>query len=96
MGLPKRDHIAALMAEPEIAARWQAAHGKIPNEAEIDALYDTFVPLNAGVVTDFAELIPGVERTAGRSVRYTHDDYPTVFRTFLAAMRLGAAANADP
>jgi phosphonoacetaldehyde hydrolase len=59
MGLPKRDHIAALMAEPEIAARWQAAHGKIPNEAEIDALYDTFVPLNAGVVTDFAELIPG-------------------------------------
>jgi D-amino peptidase len=45
---------------------------------------------------DFAELIPGVERTAGRSVRYTHDDYPTVFRTFLAAMRLGAAANADP
>jgi phosphonoacetaldehyde hydrolase len=59
MGLPKRSHIAALMADPEIAARWQAAHGKSPGEAEIDALYDVFVPLNADVVTNFAELVPG-------------------------------------
>jgi D-amino peptidase len=43
---------------------------------------------------DFAELIPGVERTGGRSVRYVHDDYAVVFRTFMAAMRLGASANA--
>ena len=43
---------------------------------------------------DFAELIPGVERTSGRTVRYVHDDYRVVFRTFVAAMRLGAAANA--
>jgi D-amino peptidase len=45
---------------------------------------------------DFAELIPGVERTGARTVRYTNDDYRTVFRAFLAAMRLGAAANAEP
>jgi D-amino peptidase len=44
---------------------------------------------------DFAELIPGVARTGARTVRYEHDDYRTVFRTFLAAMRLGAAANAE-
>lgn len=43
---------------------------------------------------DFAELIPGVERIGGRTVRYVHDDYRVVFRTFIAAMRLGAAANA--
>jgi D-amino peptidase len=42
---------------------------------------------------DFAELIPGVERTGGRTVRYVHDDFRTVFRTFIAAMRLGGAAN---
>jgi phosphonoacetaldehyde hydrolase len=64
MGLPKRGHIAALMADPEIAARWAAAHGSKPGEAEIDALYDVFVPLNADVVTDFAELIPGALATA--------------------------------
>jgi D-amino peptidase len=43
---------------------------------------------------DFAELIPGFERIGGRTVRYTHVDYATVFKAFMAAMRLGAAANA--
>ena len=43
---------------------------------------------------DFAELIPGIDRIGGRTVRYVHDDHRVVFRTFMAAMRLGAAANA--
>lgn len=42
---------------------------------------------------DFAELIPGLERIGGRTVRYTHDDYRVVFRMLMAAMRLGGAAN---
>jgi D-amino peptidase len=59
-----------------------------PIVLEIDFLYTH----NA----DFAELIPGIERTGPRTVRYTNDDYRIVFRAFLAAMRLGAAANAEP
>lgn len=61
MGLPKRDHIAALMAEPGIAARWTKARGTAPDDAAIDAIYEAFVPLNAAVVTDpdFSTLIPG-------------------------------------
>jgi D-amino peptidase len=43
---------------------------------------------------DYAELIPGFERTGGRSVRFTHDDYRVVFKAYVAAFRLGAAANA--
>jgi D-amino peptidase len=43
---------------------------------------------------DFAELIPGVDRTGGRSVRFVHDDFGVVFKTFVAAFRLGGAANA--
>lgn len=42
---------------------------------------------------DFMELLPRVERIGGRAVRFRHDDYLTVFRAFLAAMRLGGAAN---
>ncbi len=42
---------------------------------------------------DFAELIPGIDRTGGRTIRFEHDDFPVVFKTFMAAMRLGAAAN---
>lgn len=65
MGLPKRDHIAALMAEPGIAARWCEARGSSPDEAAIDAIYEQFVPLNASVVTDpdFSTLIPGAAET---------------------------------
>jgi len=43
---------------------------------------------------DFAELIPGFDRIGGRTVRFVHADYRTVFRAYVAAFRLGAAANA--
>jgi phosphonoacetaldehyde hydrolase len=60
MGLPKRDHIKALLTDPDIAARWMKAHGAAPTERDIDRVYDVFVPLNASVVTDYADLIPGI------------------------------------
>lgn len=63
MGLPKRAHIAALMADPAIAARWHAAHGHGPGEADIDRVYEVFVPLNEAVVTDYADMIPGAVET---------------------------------
>jgi D-amino peptidase len=43
---------------------------------------------------DFIEMMPGFERTGGRSVRFVHDDYRVVFKAYVAAYRLGAAANA--
>jgi D-amino peptidase len=42
---------------------------------------------------DFMELLPRFDRIGGRAVRFRHDDYLTVFQAFLAAMRLGGAAN---
>jgi D-amino peptidase len=42
---------------------------------------------------DFAELIPGFERIGGRSVRFVHDDFRTLFRAYIAAFRLAATAN---
>jgi len=59
MGLPKRDHIKALVGNSAIAARWQKAHGHVPTEADVDRIYEVFVPLNTRVVTDYADLIPG-------------------------------------
>jgi D-amino peptidase len=43
---------------------------------------------------DFVELMPGFERTGPRSVRFVHADYRVVFKAYIAAFRLGAAANA--
>lgn len=36
--------------------------------------------------------IPGFERTDSRSVRFTSDDFPVVFKAFVATWRLGATA----
>ncbi len=65
MGLPKHVHIAALLAEPSIAARWREAQGAEADEEAINAVYDQFVPLNASVVTkpSFSALIPGADAT---------------------------------
>lgn len=41
---------------------------------------------------DLVATIPGFERTSGRSVRFTHDAYPVLFRGFVAAWRMGALA----
>jgi phosphonoacetaldehyde hydrolase len=60
MGLPKWDHIKTLLTHPDIAARWQAAHGSAPTDRDIDRVFEVFVPLNAAIVTDFADVIPGV------------------------------------
>lgn len=63
MGLPKWDHIKALLTQPEISARWQAAHGRAPSDREVDRVFEVFVPLNAAIVADFADVIPGVLET---------------------------------
>src|SRR5262245_48606059 len=83
MGLPKRDHIAALVRDADIAARWQRAHGAPPGERDIDRIYEVFVPLNARVVADYGALIPGVTETVaelrrrglkiGSTTGYTRD-----------------------
>lgn len=61
MGLPKRDHIAAMLDDPQIAARWADVCGSPPSKHDIDALYDVFVPLNASVAADHAALIRGAK-----------------------------------
>jgi len=73
MGSEKRAHVAELLANPAIAARFEKAHGHAPGEADIDAIYKDFIPLQIGVLKDFAELIPGTAETAawlrGRGVK---------------------------
>lgn len=63
MGAPKRDHIEAMMTDPGIAARWEAVHGHLPGEEDIDRVYAVFVPMNERVVAEYATLIPGTRET---------------------------------
>jgi phosphonoacetaldehyde hydrolase len=60
MGLHKKDHIRALLQMPAIARRWRERHGSDATEADIDALYREFVPLQLEVIDRFVGLVPGL------------------------------------
>jgi phosphonoacetaldehyde hydrolase len=66
MGLAKRDHIAALLRAPRIAAAWAARHGGPPVEADIDRVYEVFLPMNVAVARDHAGLIGGAAEAVAR------------------------------
>lgn len=59
MGMAKWDHIQALGRLPEVAAQWEARHGRPFSDADVDHLYEVFTPMNAAVIPDFADFIPG-------------------------------------
>ncbi len=63
MGAPKWNHIRAMMDDPEIAAKWAARHGAAPTDADVDRVYEVFVPMNEAVVADYATLVPGALAT---------------------------------
>lgn len=59
MGMHKRDHIRRLAQHVDIAERWQTAHGNAVIEADIDRMYEAFIPLQIACLADYADLIPG-------------------------------------
>lgn len=73
MGLLKIDHIRTMLAMPQVAARWQAAHGSAPGEADAQNLYAAFEPSLMAVLDRFCGVKPGVleavEALRGRDVR---------------------------
>lgn len=95
MGLPKWHHIAALLADPAIASRWAARHGARPGQAEADRIYELFVPLNARIVADYSDLIPGaLETVAAVRARGLKVGSTTGYtREIMAALVPVAAAN---
>ncbi len=63
MGAHKRVHIASISKMPEVALRWRATHGRDCEEADIDAMFAAFVPLQLACLADYADLIPGALET---------------------------------
>lgn len=59
MGKPKWDHIRSMMDDPDIAEQWTLKHGQAPTDADVDKVYEVFVPMNEKVVADYADLVPG-------------------------------------
>lgn len=60
MGLNKREHLLRMFAEPALAARWQAVHGRSWNEQDIDTMYHEFMPIQLETIQRHSELVPGL------------------------------------
>jgi phosphonoacetaldehyde hydrolase len=59
MGAHKKVHIRKISQNEAVAERWQEAHGRKPNEDDVRAMFEEFIPLQLACLTDYADLIPG-------------------------------------
>jgi phosphonoacetaldehyde hydrolase len=73
MGLPKRDHIAHILSIERVQAAWKLSHGAPSVEADIDRVYERFVPLQFDCLSEYSSVIEGVpeaiERVRSRGLR---------------------------
>ena len=63
MGLSKWDHIYQLLQDESIAAQWQARFGHSPSNADVDAIYARFMPMQIAKVGEFSAPIEGAVQT---------------------------------
>jgi phosphonoacetaldehyde hydrolase len=59
MGAHKRVHIERITQLDSVRTRWQQQHGRLPNDADVAAMFEEFVPLQLKCLSDYSELIPG-------------------------------------
>ena len=60
MGLSKREHIATIANLPRVAEVWRDTHGRNPTDADVQAMYDEFLPMQKATLANNSEVIPGV------------------------------------
>jgi phosphonoacetaldehyde hydrolase len=90
MGTAKRRHLQLMLEMPAVAEAWRQAHGRSPEPADLDRLYQDFLPIQVGCLADHSRLIPGtlqaVEAFARRDLRVgTTTGYSTAMMQVVAA-----------
>jgi phosphonoacetaldehyde hydrolase len=66
MGKSKIDHVRSLLSYPEVAAAWQARHGRTADERDIENLMARLGPLMRDHAARASTLIPGARETFDR------------------------------
>ena len=59
MGAHKKVHIRKISEIDSVRRRWQDVHGRAPNEADVEAMFAEFVPLQMACLSTYSQLIPG-------------------------------------
>ena len=63
MGLMKKDHLKTLFSIPSVIQAWKSANGAPATEADVETLYQEFVPQQLAVLKDYSRPIPGLMET---------------------------------
>lgn len=63
MGTPKRKHIELLTRTAAIAERWRATRGRPPTDADVESMFQEFLPLQLACLEERADPIDGVVDT---------------------------------
>lgn len=58
---------------------------------KFDSPVELMIEMKDTVYADLAELIPGIERLDGRTIRFVHNEYPVVFNTIMAIVYVAMA-----
>ncbi|MDR0746008.1 MAG: 2-aminoethylphosphonate--pyruvate transaminase [Mediterranea sp.] len=63
MGLPKMDHIKAILNMPEVKLKFQMVHGRDWDSNDLSVMYQSFEKYLFSSLRDFTDPIPGVPET---------------------------------
>jgi phosphonoacetaldehyde hydrolase len=63
MGLGKFDHIASIMRMERVAREWQRVHQGPATTADVQRLYENFLPVQKAVLAQHSDIIPGTVET---------------------------------
>jgi phosphonoacetaldehyde hydrolase len=66
MGKAKLDHVRSLLSYPAVAAAWESAHGRAPDDRDVGLLMQRLGPLMREHAARAAQLIPGALETLGQ------------------------------
>jgi len=58
MGMHKRDHIRVISQYPRVATEWKIKYGHFCSEAEIEEMFNNFIPLQLAVIEEHSAIIP--------------------------------------
>ena len=64
MGMAKRAHVAAILANPEVITAWTEAKGSPPADAALESIFVALGPLMTEAAERCSDLIPGVAKVA--------------------------------
>ena len=66
MGREKREHVAAMLAMPRLAALWKEKNGHAPDDADVSAVFGAVSELMPATLADYAEPVPGCVEAMAR------------------------------